>query len=387
MLQGTLAFLVVVALAVIGRELRGVLIRRGLESPALEGLFFLLIGLLLGETVLGLFPADILGSLRVVVLLGLAWIGLVFGVQIEARIVRQLKPWHRRVGLGVPVLIGAVVTACGLVLGVPVALSIALGAIATASSPAPLDALARSRVPSDRGAFRLLRLVKAFAGIPAVVAFAVADAIGVQATDPGDLTAGLLLVYTVGIGLVMGYALLHLIRGVSDQIRLLILVTGTLAAVAGTAAVLGTSGLPAAACAGAVVINRCSFPNRMLRAVHVLEMPMLVALLVLVGASWSGVAFSWRAFAVMTVGRSVAVLLGGRLLAAAARRNRAPLSTPWLGGGLLAQGGLALGLLVATVTVVEGTDGVLEAVIAAMIVNNIGAQLWVRRYLFPRSRA
>ena len=85
MLRGTVAFLVLVAFAVVGTELREALSRRGLRAPALEGVFFLAVGFALGGRGLGLFPEDVLANLRVVVLFGLGWIGLVFGIPIATR--------------------------------------------------------------------------------------------------------------------------------------------------------------------------------------------------------------------------------------------------------------------------------------------------------------
>jgi hypothetical protein len=53
-----------------------------------------------------------------------------------------------------------------------------------------------------------------------------------------------------------------------------------------------------------------------------------------------------------------------------------------LGLGLLPQGELALGLLVATVSFFPSTTGVLEAVVAALVVNNLIGGWWTRRRLF-----
>jgi hypothetical protein len=102
MLRGTVAFLVLVAFAVLGTELREAFSRRGLRAPAMEGILFLAIGFALGGSGLGLFPADVLANLRVVVLFGLGWIGLVFGLQIELRVLRRVSVRHRLLGLITP---------------------------------------------------------------------------------------------------------------------------------------------------------------------------------------------------------------------------------------------------------------------------------------------
>lgn len=381
MLHGTLAFLLLVAFAVIGSEVRGVFARRGVRAPGMEGLSFLLVGFALGDRVLGLFPADVLAGLRPVVLLGLAWIGLVFGLQLDLRIIRQLKPWHRLVGIAVPIGVGAAVTGAGLVLGLAPALALGLGAVGSVSTPSTLEGLARGRAVVDRAGFRVLKLVAAFAGIPAVVAVTVASALASPAVSTG-VPAWQLVAYTAFVGLVLGYAMVSLVRGVREHLRLLTLTAGAAAAVAGATAVLGTAGLPAAAVAGAVIVNRTMFPHRLLKVAHSLERPMLLALLVLVGASWRGSGFSWPAFVVLTVVRAPALALAGRWVAQLARRRGLAVRRLDLGLGLLPQGELALGLLVAMIGTALESRGVLEGVVAAMLVNQLAGRLWLTRRLF-----
>ncbi len=384
MLRGTVAFLALVACAVLGAELRSALARRGVRAPGMEGLSFLAVGFLLGGRALGLFPDDLVAALRVVVLFGLAWIGLVFGLQAEWRIIRRLAPWHRWVGGLTPVAVGLPVVAAGMVLGLSPALALGLGSVAMASSPSALEGLARGRRATDRGTIRMLKLVMAFAGIPAVVVFAVATALAspLAAEHSGGLAAHELVVFTIAIGTVVGYAVVVLIRGVADHMQLLTLAVGGMCFAAGATAVLGLNPLPAAAIAGAVVVNRCVFPHRMLRVAHSLERPILVALLVLVGASWSTAAFSTEVFAVMTVVRMAAALAAGAGLTRFARTRGEVLLTGGVGWGLVPQGELALGLTVAVVSFFPATEGVLEAVVAAVLVSNIAGGWWMRRRLF-----
>jgi hypothetical protein len=190
-----------------------------------------------------------------------------------------------------------------------------------------------------------------------------------------------LVVVTVAVGLLVGYVLVVLARGVAEHTRLLTLVGGSMCLVGGATAVLGLGALPAAACAGAVLVNRSVFPNRMLRVAHSLERPMLVALLVLVGASWRGAAFAWPAFVLLTVVRGAAAWVAGGVLQAVARRRHAASPVAGLGLGLLPQGELALGLMVGIVSFFPAANGVLEAVVAAIIVNNLAAGWWMRRSL------
>jgi len=381
MLHGTLAFLLLVAFALVGSEVRDAFARRGVRAPGVEGLSFLVVGFALGDRGLGLFPADVLAGLRPVVLLGLAWIGLVFGLQLDLRIIRQLKPWHRMVGMAVPIGVGSVVTLSGLVLGLAPALALGLGAVGSVSTPSTLEGLARGRAVVDRAGFRVLKLVTAFAGIPAVLAVTVASALaspeGVMGVPPWKLVA-----YTAFVGLVLGYAMVSLVRGVREHLRLLTLTAGAAAAVAGATAVLGTTGLPAAAVAGAVIVNRTMFPHRLLKVAHSLERPMLLALLVLVGASWRGTGFSWQAFVLLTAVRGPALAVAGWWVARVSQRRGLGVRRLDLGLGLLPQGELALGLLVALLGTAIESRGVLEGVVAAMLINQLAGRLWLARRLF-----
>jgi hypothetical protein len=388
MLRGTIAFLALVAFAVASNEVRKALLSRGLRAPAMEGPVFLAIGYALGDQGMGLFPADLLANLDAVVLLGLAWIGLVFGLQVDLSIIWRLKPWHLWLGLTVPLVIGLVVSVLGLLLGVSAPVVVGLSAIAMVASPATFIGLTRIRRPVDRATMRLLKLVMAFAGLPAVVTFAIASPLWFSAArDGGPMTGWQVLItyfFQLGIGIILGYVLIALARGITDRFLLLTVIAGILAAVAGATTVLGLSPLPAAAISGAIVMNRCIFPHRILKVAHSFEMPMVIALLVVAGASWTGVQLSWPVFALMVVGRFAGVVAGGAVMEETAHRQGVKLKVPLPGCGLLPQGELAVGLLVAMIGIIE-LHGVLEAVVAAMVANHIAGQWWLRRYLLSKS--
>jgi len=354
----------------------------------MEGLSFLAVGFVLGDNGLGLFPQDLLSSMRVVVLFGLAWIGFVFGVQMELRIIRRLAPWHRRVGLLTPATLGLPVVVGALAAGLAPALALGLGAIAMTTSPSLLDGISRGRHVQDRHAVRLLKLVMAFAGLPAVSVFAVATVLAspVAGTVGGVVPSWQLVMVMVAVGTLVGYALVVFTRGVREHIELLTLATGSMCLIAGATAVLGLNALPAAACGGAVLVNRCMFPSRMLRVAHSLERPTLVALLVLVGASWQGAAFSLTIFLLLSLARAGAAVVAGTVLQRFAQQRRVISHTRGLGYGLLPQGELALGLLVAIVSFFPDTSGVLEAVVAAIVVNNLVGAWWMQRRLVTAAR-
>jgi hypothetical protein len=383
-LQPPLIFVLLVAVSVAGAEGQRRLAGRGLRLPAVEGPLWIAVGWALGNPAVGLFPDDVLEVLRVVVLVGLAWIGLVFGMQIDRAVLRRLETWHRRVGLGAPLVVGILLLAAAALLDLPKELALGLAAVGLVCSPATLDAAARTGRPTDRAAFRLLRMVAAFSGIPAVLAFGAATVLWGPLSN---LSGGVvpwwhLAAAMAGIGLLAGYSIVVLVRGLNDTIGQLTVLVGCAALIAGAAAVLGISPLPPAVVAGTVVVNRAVFPHRLLRVTHTFERPLLIAMLVLVGASITGLSFSWMVFVLLTLVRFAAVLVGGRWLRDVAARHGHHIAVRWLGTGWLTQGALALGLTVALLGVFEGHHGVLEAIAAAMIVNQIVAQLFARRLFF-----
>jgi len=384
MLRGSIAFVVLVVFAMVGTEARTYFASKGIRAPAMEGLSFLVLGFALGERMLGLFPASILEMLHPVMLLGIAWIGLVFGLQVDFSIIRRLRLWQRRIGFLIPFLIGACIFIAAALfdLGLPIAATLASVAAATSSST--LASLVRARVARDPSALRLLRVTIAFAGIPAIFIFHAAAVMWgpMSSLGGGSLPAWQMPLALFSFGFIVGYAMLFFGRGVLDSVHMLTLMIGCMAVTAGIAAMLGLSALVPAAVAGAVVINRCIFPNRFLKVGHSMERPLLVALLVLVGASWSGGSFSWTVFAVMVPIRFVVVFGAGFLLRKVAQANHVGFDLRSVGLGLLPQGELALGVLVASLPVIVDVPGVLEAVIVAMVVNNLISQYWLRLVLF-----
>ncbi len=383
MLRGTLAFVVLVACALVGWEVRRWLGRRGVVAPSLEGLSFVAAGVVLGPAGLGLFAPDVLRQLRPVVLLGLAWIGLLVGLQADLTVIRRLAPWHRRAGLLLPLVPGALVGGAALGLGAAPLLAAAAACIAMVSSPGTLAALGRAGRPRDRAAVRLLRLVMSFSSLPALLGFGVAVLLlGPEPVlGPGIVDRSQALVVAVGLGVLLGYAVIVLLRGERLGIHILTMLTGVMALLAGAAEMVGATPLLLALLAGAVVMGRCAFPHRILQTAHGLETPMLVALLVLVGAAWRWVGISWPALLVVTVVRAAGCAAAGAVLARAAGRRGARLSVAAVGLGLLPQGPVAMGILVGALTVAPLPPGVLTAVLAGLALNELAGHAWTRRTL------
>ncbi len=374
MLRGGLALLLLVGVLLLAEGARR---RLGPRALTVEGLSLLALGVLLGPGATGLLPADLAVALHPVTLLALAWIGLLFGLQIDLRVIRVLRPWHVASGLLLPLAPGAAAAVALATAGAPTAVAVAVGALAAVASPRPLDHLLRRAAPMDRSAVRLLRVVMAFSGIPALVAFSIAA--GAPGGWRGPVLAAL-------VGVVAGYTALVLAGPLRTEIELVTVLLAVMALAAGVAAALGRTPLLPAAVAGTVLVNRIPFPHRLLRVASSVEWPLWAALLVLVGASWRPEAFAWGAFVALTGVRAGAWLAAGGLLAAVASRRGVPVRTRALGLGFLPMGPLAVGLLVAGVERGVVGPGQLEAAVAAVVCNHLAGRWWAGRRLAGGAR-
>jgi hypothetical protein len=388
MLHGTLAFVAVAALAVIGWEIRHHRQRTLPSLWALERLAFLVLGFALAEDRVGLLPADLTSVLEPVVLIALAWIGLVYGLGVDLTTLGRLATAVRRAAVLLPLIPGALVGLGAVAWGRSPLECVALAALAMTATPAYLDRASRQRRPVDRGSLRLLRVVTALAGAPALATFGIGASLLSGAASPDRWRwAWEPTIVAAALGAVAAYVLISLVRSETDQVTVLALLLGVTAFVAGLAELIGAPGLCVATITGAVFTNRCAFPHRVLREAHRLELPLLLALLILVGASWDEASFSLPVFLLLAPVRAAGCMLAGWILAHIAWITGSPTRVPLLGLGLLTQGPLAIGLVVALVRTGAGgsMSGVLEAVVAANVVNHTITALWARRVLLaPR---
>jgi len=384
-LRATLAFVVLVVLGVLAAEARRRLLGRGRCDTGLEAFLVVAAGAGLGNAGLGLFPPRPLLTLEPVVLFGLAWAGLLVGLQLDLGVISRLRPWHRAAGFGIPAAAGLAVAACGAALPGIGRGGILLGAAAAVSAPGVMDRLARATPPVDRAAMRLVRLVVALSGPPALVLFGAG--VTLSPAGPGPFEPAEILGLTLALAVLAGYAAIVFLRGEKDAVSIIAILAGTVALTAGAGRLLGGEPMLMAMVAGAVIVNRSTLPHRILRAAHGLDAAVLTALLLLLGAWWRPAPFSWAAFVLLTGVSAGARLAGGALLARAARRRGARVTIPVLGMGLLPQGPLALVLLVAATLLGGLAPGVVEAAFAALAVNTLAGSSWLRRRLFRRPAA
>jgi hypothetical protein len=283
---------------------------------------FLLVGFILGPHLLQILTADTLLALTPLLALGLGWVGVLFGLQLDREHLRQFPPGYlaiawlqAAVAFGVVYLVGRLIINAWFSLKLD-AIILAAAATACVSTPAAIALI--SNTYRTRG--RITRLLFYAASLDA--------AVGIVALSQ----------------------------------ELVLLLIGLVLFAAGAAFYLSLSPLFVCMIAGVVIGNLSPLRRRAYAALSQWEQPIYIMLLVLAGAllhfsSWWIVPL----VAAYAGGRLVAKWVGG-LVATRARPRGLPLPASF-GLALTPQGGISLAMAISFVLVYVPLGPELEAAV------------------------
>lgn len=329
------------------------------------GSHFLLVGLLLGP-VLGLLTLEVIGQLEALFALGLGWIGLLFGLQLDrAQLAQFPGSWLLftlvQAGVAFGVFAGIGILAFRLAGADPDLSVLLLGTAATAAVSTPAGVALISRTFRLQGPVtRLLMYVSSLDALVGIVALQVTYAVYHPATA---IVVGiewwLWLAIALATGIVFGVIFLWLTRPKPERDELTLFLLGLAVFEAGTALHLGVSPLFVCTVTGAVIANLSPSRKRVYSILQDWEKPIYVVVLILAGAlmgagSWLAIPLAAGYVALRAVGK-----FGGGLVA---RRLVAPdLALPATAGfGLIPQGGISLAMALGaalTYGAIVGSDG------------------------------
>jgi hypothetical protein len=393
--QALLVFLAIAALSLLAssRALMAPGRVPGLAPLAASGLIFLLFGALLGPGLIGvLTPADLLG-LRPVVALGLGTAGVILGLNLEPRLLRLLPRQVFSAALshaGVTFLFVAVPLGGALLIATRLPLWVAVGGAALLGAAACLSSghlavlgYRSGRLERSRGlAVALLTMLDDGVGLGVLALALVLGAASNPAEGVGLVALALLL------GMLCGALIAFLTYALKDPAELVAVTLGGVALVAGAAAYLRVSALLAGvACGATLALVGGRAVEQVARALGRFERPTYLVLVFLVGCHLQARDISaWMLLPGYVALRFVGKVLGGSL----ARRFAASALKlpPRLGYALIAQGGLALCLVVQYLLLVPGelSQHVFDVVALGAVINEVLASRAFRQVLEP-SRA
>jgi hypothetical protein len=328
------------------------------------GTHFLLLGALLGPAALGLLDDGAVVQLYPLLGLGLGWVGLLFGLQLDRRTLRQFPLGFHLIALGQALVTLVVFTALGLAaarqggLFGPAVDAVLLAAAATAAVSSPAGVAMVSSNFLVRGRVRqFLFFVASLDAVVGLLALQLTYAY-LHGTDVmADFGVGGTTFWTgadIALGLVCGVLFLWMMRLRPAREELVLYLLGVSALVGGAALQLQLSPLVAAAVAGAVVANFSRHADRVYRALQQWEQPIYVVLLMLAGAqlrptTWWVLPLGVGYFLVRAVGKVAGTALLVRIVPL-------PFEVPrGLGLGLIPQGGISLAMALSLVLTLSGT--------------------------------
>ena len=352
------------------------------------GTHFIVIGFVLGPSVLGLVTRDALEHLFPFFALGFGWVGFLLGMQLERDTVRAFAAHLHRFAVGQALLAFAFMTTLGLIglltLGLlgRVEILLVLLASATACTSAPAGIAMVSSNFLVRGPVRdMLFFAASVDGIVGIILLQLIyagyhppDALGLL----GNLPALAWTVVAISVGLLCGIIFVWLCRGRTAIEELVLFLMGIAAFAAGAALQLRLSPLFVSVIMGAVVANLVPDPRRVLRVMARWEKPAYVILLILAGAL---VQFStpW----IIPLALLYAVLRSGAKVAGASTMTRLetlPFPTPrFLGLGLIPQGGISLVMALSALLTFYGLElggvdvsqGLLSVVVLGVVLSEL----------------
>jgi hypothetical protein len=387
------ALLLVIALIGHRRTFTRLRLPIGARLVYLTGTEFILVGVALGDTLIGLLDEQTVRSLTPLFSLGLGVVGLIFGIQLEVgKILRFPTRYLSMAAIQAVVTMLVVSGPCYLVLkelfggdrlSIGVA-SLILGATAACTAQTALALIGRE---FDLRGARVMELLRYISSVDAVVGLvALGFAVCLTHVEPVvDLEAGISLQWftlSLVIGTAMGFLLYLVTRVRCREEELPIFVVGMVTFSSGIALYLGLSPLFINTMMGLTVANLPGSKDRIFNLLIRLEKPFYIVFLVLAGAIWRPGSAWALSLAVLYLGLRLVGKVGGGYLAARAATEdlRPPLG---LGLGLVSQGGMAVAMVMNyyQLSSTELTSAVVTTVLLAVILNELASPSLAKRVL------
>ncbi len=334
-----------------------------LEDLLLSGLVFVALGWIAGPSGTGIVGAAELSALEIFADLAVGWVGFLLGLQLDKSTLRRL---HRRYVLAV--FVEGSTTLAVVCAGFAVASAVPncdspsrwtnlfLGALAISVSPT-LAAACLQRWPDRAERARPLLAMASLSGMASVTLAAMLFCH--RDGEPSATVQALAL--TIAFGIVVGI-LLHLMSLPRlNDVELLVVLSGTVLFAVGAARMIGAPALMACMVAGLVVALRSPRLNRIRSAMSGQEKPVFLLLLFAAGLMWRPELRLLVTAACFVVFRAAGKFLGGRVASVFLAEEE---KTPWLGAGLLPQGGVALAVAI-------GSHALLEQEVASLALNAV----------------
>ena len=333
-----------------------------IRLAARTGIMFLLLGAFIGPGGLNLIDPEVLDGMGPIVILGLGWIGFLYGTNLEYRALRRFDPRLFATALGESLTTMMLVL---LAMGLAVkfhfhaqldwqALWI-LAAAAAGTAPASLFML-RTYLPIRGPTYDLLRFCASIDDLPGIIGLGIVFSISRPLIFPSVALSTLLwLTFQILLGVLAGILIEALFQVIltdpdePDAFAFSLPFFGMVGLFSGFSSYIGLSPLFVSVVAGITFANISQHSERVYTGLARREHTLYVLFLLMSGCYWPFRGFSaWDLLAVYILVRLLGKLLGTfvsvkSLLSGPEFSHR----MPWNSGlGLMPQGGLAIAMVV-----------------------------------------
>ncbi len=246
--------------------------RTAFTSPVfLTELIYLSLGLVIGPNFLGFLDKEILDAFSPLIFLGLGWIGMLFGIQLNFRDIKRFPKGF----FGITIFQGlfplifvflAFIAYFAYTGGIPGGLipstALIFGSVSICTSQSAMAMVSRDIPPKKRGLLDLLRYISSLGDILAIPFLALAFAYEGFHTIGGDIYFRWwdVVLATIMLGLLSGFILNLLIRMAEDRREIFLLIISVVILFVGISRYLNISPIFIAVLAGMILANLC--PNR-----------------------------------------------------------------------------------------------------------------------------
>lgn len=364
----------------------------GVRLLARTGVLFMALGALVGHNALDLIDVETFKKLGVIVVIGLGWLGFLFGTNLEFKTLRKFpKRLYGAAMLQATITFAVVLGAFSwlvsyLEIPQPAGAIAAVIVAATASGTAPASLFMLGSERSARGtSFEVLRFFATIDDLPALLALGVLFSFNPSLHDARVDSAIFWFLLQIALGVIFGFLLRALkLRNLDDSAGDLV-VFGVIGMSSGLCLYLHLSPLFVSAVTGMTVVNISEYSEGIYDRVARREHALYVLFLLLSGCLWESTHASLVALVCLYLGARFAGKLVGTGIAVQSSPKEWPL--PASGGlGLISQGGLAIAMVVSYHWAFERylVDWVVSVVLLAVVVNELAAP-WVELKFLQRT--
>ncbi len=353
-----IAIIIIAGTALIGSRITFIRTQLGLgvKSIFITGIEYIMLGLLLGGSGLNILDVDTIRKFQPFLIFGLAWVGYLYGIQFEIKLVRTLPEKYFSITAIQAIITFIIVSVSMFVffhlislfpLEKAIVLSIILGIAALSTAQSALAITNRNFKFRDQRLFDLLRYIASVDGLFSMMFFSIFLAF----SNPGTAAISSILSALKWSGLTafaaLVPALIFLLMNKSGYKHgdFHLLLTGIIAFTGGMSWQLGLSPLISGLLAGIFIANTCKFRIRALNFLSDGEKPIYIIMLIILGAGWNlGLKISIPAVLIFIVFRTAGKVVGN-FAGVKSFRSAFPIP-PGVGFSLLSEGGISFGIII-----------------------------------------